>query len=233
MAIMADIFKLFDKIKKKEDVQPAGAPEFIVAGLGNPGDKYAHTRHNAGFMALDYIYEKFGISGEKPRFKALCRDGSVSGIRAVFLKPQTFMNLSGDSVAEVADFYKIPPERIIVISDDVNLAVGRVRIRPKGSSGGQKGLESIILRLNSDSFPRIRIGVGMPPRGYPMPDYVLGKILDAEKEDFFFSLGSTCEALKLILTDGTETAMSLCNGRAPAKAPAENDGGQSQGAAPM
>lgn len=224
--IMADIFKLFDKIRKKEDVPSAGAPEFIVTGLGNPGDKYAHTRHNAGFMALDYIYEKFGISGEKQRFRALCRDGSVAGIRAVFLKPQTFMNLSGDSVAEAADFYKIPPERIIVISDDVNLAVGRVRIRPKGSSGGQKGLESIILRLNSDSFPRIRIGVGTPPRGYPMPDYVLGRIPEDEREDFFFALGNACEALQLIFTDGTETAMSLCNGRAPEKASAEKDSGQ-------
>ena len=211
---MANIFDLFKQIEKKDDT--AGqAPEYIVAGLGNPDAKYHQTRHNAGFMALDYIYEKLSVTGEKSKFKSLYRDGTIAGKRVLFLKPQTYMNLSGDAVSEAAAFYKIPPEKIIVISDDVNLAPGRIRVRGKGSSGGQKGLENIILRLNSDNFPRIRVGVGAKPQGWDMADWVLGKIPEGDREDFFFALGSTCTALETLIKEGTDAAMSKCNGLVP------------------
>lgn len=212
---MADIFDLFKKIEKK-NTEPVGAPEYIVAGLGNPGAKYTHTRHNAGFMALDYIFEKMSItSSDRSKFKGLCRDGAVGGRRVMFIRPQTFMNLSGESVREAADFYDIPPERVIVLSDDVNLAVGRVRVRGSGSSGGQKGLENIILHMDSDKMPRIRIGVGSKPAGWDMADWVLGKIPEPDREDFFFALGTACEALELLISEGVEKAMGRCNGKTP------------------
>lgn len=211
---MANIFDLFKKIEKKDE-GAVGTPEYIVAGLGNPDAKYSQTRHNAGFMALDYIYEKLSVTGERSKFKSLCRSGVVSGKRVLFIKPQTYMNLSGDAVAEAAAFYKIPTEKIIVISDDVNLAVGRIRVRGKGSSGGQKGLENIILRMNSDSFPRIRIGVGAKPAGWDMADWVLGKIPPEDREDFFFALGTACTALEALVDKGAEFAMSKCNGKTP------------------
>lgn len=213
---MANIFDLFKKIEKKDDAV-GGTPEYIVAGLGNPGGKYHQTRHNAGFMALDYIYEKLSVNGEKSKFKSLCRDGVVAGKRVLFLKPQTFMNHSGDAVSEAAAFYKIAPENIIVISDDVNLAVGRVRVRGKGSSGGQKGLENIILRMDSDRIPRIRVGVGAKPAGWDMADWVLGKIPEDDREDFFFALGSACTALETLIRDGVDAAMGKCNGLVPPK----------------
>lgn len=210
---MADIFDLFKKIERQSE--SSGTPEYIVAGLGNPDAKYHQTRHNAGFMALDYIYEKLSVTGEKSKFKSLYRDGTVAGKRVLFLKPQTYMNLSGDAVSEAAAFYKIPAEKIIVISDDVNLAPGRIRVRGKGSSGGQKGLENIILRLGSDNFPRIRVGVGAKPQGWDMADWVLGKIPPADQEDFFFALGSACTALETLIRDGVDTAMGKCNGLVP------------------
>ncbi|MBE6709369.1 MAG: aminoacyl-tRNA hydrolase [Ruminococcaceae bacterium] len=213
---MANIFDLFKKIEKKDETA-GSAPEYIVAGLGNPGGKYHQTRHNAGFMALDFIYEKLSVNGEKSKFKALVRDGSVAGKRVLFMKPDTFMNLSGEAVSEAAAFYKIPPERIIVISDDVNLAVGRIRVREKGSSGGQKGLENIILRMGTDNFPRIRIGVGAKPQGWEMADWVLGKIPEGDREDLFFALGSACTALETLIRDGAEAAMGKCNGLVPPK----------------
>lgn len=216
---MANIFDLFKKIETKDE-GAVGTPEYIVAGLGNPDAKYRQTRHNAGFMALDYIYEKLSVTGERSRFKSLCRNGVVSGKSVLFIKPQTYMNLSGDAVEQAASFYKIPTENIIVISDDVNLAVGRIRVRGKGSSGGQKGLENIILRMNSENFPRIRIGVGAKPAGWDMADWVLGKIPPEDKDDFFFALGSSCTALEALICGGTDLAMSKCNGLTP---PAKTD----------
>lgn len=213
---MANIFDLFKKIEKKDDAL-VGTPEYIVAGLGNPGAKYHQTRHNAGFMVLDYIYDKFSVTGEKSKFKAHVRDGNISGKRVLFMKPDTFMNLSGDAVSEAAAFYKIPPEKIIVISDDVNLAVGRIRVRGKGSSGGQKGLENIILRMGTDEFPRIRVGVGAKPAGWGMADWVLGKIPEGDLEDLFFALGSACMALETLIRDGAQAAMGKCNGLVPPK----------------
>ena len=209
---MADIFELFRKIAKKDD-DALGAPEYIIAGLGNPGEKYAATRHNAGFMAMDYLSEKIGADVSKLRFKALTAITSIEGHKVLLMKPQTFMNLSGDSVREAADFYNIPPERVIVISDDVSLPVGRVRVRGQGSSGGQKGLENIILRMDSENIPRVRIGVGARPAEYDMKDWVLGKIPESDREPFFASLGFAYDAIPLILAGDIDGAMGKTNGR--------------------
>ena len=209
---MADIFELFRKIAKKDD-DALGAPEYIIAGLGNPGAKYAATRHNAGFMAMDYLSEKIGADVSKLRFKSLTAITSIEGHKVLLMKPQTFMNLSGDSVREAADFYDIPPERVIVISDDVSLPVGRVRVRGKGSSGGQKGLENIILRMDSENIPRVRIGVGARPAEYDMKDWVLGKIPESDREPVFASLGCAYDAIPLILAGDIDGAMGKTNGR--------------------
>ena len=153
-----DIFKALEKDKKeKTGLTP---PEFIIAGLGNPGTQYENTRHNCGFMAAETLADIYKTPLKRLRFKSLTGEISIGGKRCLVMKPTTFMNNSGDAVEEAAVFYKIPPERILVIYDDISLDVGRLRIRGKGSDGGHNGMKSIILRLNSDNFPRIRIGVG-------------------------------------------------------------------------
>ena len=208
---MTDIFDLFKKIEKKTDTSPKPV-SFIVAGLGNPGDKYQKTRHNAGFMALDVICEKYNFSINKLKFKALCGEADISGKRVLFLKPQTFMNNSGESLREAASFYKIPPENIIVIFDDISLDPGKIRIRKKGSDGGHNGIKSIIYHLNSDKFPRIKIGVGAKPHPeYDLADWVLGEIPSDLRETFVNSLKSASDALELMLDDNTEAAMAKFN----------------------
>ena len=189
---MSDIFELFKKIQSSQP-NDAGAPEFIVCGLGNPGKEYVYTRHNAGFLAMDVISQKCGIGELKQlKFKSLTAQVTIAGHRVLLMKPQTYMNASGEAVLEAANFYKIPPEKIIVLSDDTAQAVGRMRIRKSGSDGGQKGLRSIITLMNTDQFPRIRIGVGEKPnREYPMADWVLGKIPEADREKIFKILECT------------------------------------------
>ena len=210
---MADIFELFKKIASGRS-EPAGAVTHIVVGLGNPGDKYARTRHNAGFLAMDYIAEKYGLPKFRSRFKALVADGVIDTRRVLFMKPQTFMNNSGEAVREAADFYKIPPENIVVISDDVNLAPGFLRIRESGSDGGQKGLASIIEHMNSDKIPRMRIGVGAKPRpDYELADWVLGEIPQSDREAMFDALGRVADALPLVLAGKFADAASRYNGR--------------------
>jgi len=207
---MADIFDIFKRIAKKEitDTEPI---THLVVGLGNPGDKYAMTRHNAGFMAMSYLSQKENIEINKLRFKALTRDIYLDGVHCLLMLPQTYMNLSGEAVSEAARYYNIPTENIIVISDDVNLDVGKMRIRVKGSSGGQKGLGSIIEHLNSDNFPRVRLGVGLKPEDADMVDWVLGKIPKCDQESFYKIIENSYEAVKLILKGDTQKAMSKFN----------------------
>ena len=208
---MADIFELFKKIEKKTDNTPKPV-SYIVAGLGNPGDKYLKTRHNAGFMALDVICEKHNFSINKLKFKSLCGEADIAGVRVLFLKPQTFMNNSGEAVREAAAFYKIPPENIIVMFDDISLDPGKIRIRKKGSDGGHNGIKSIIYHLNSDKFPRIKIGVGAKPHPeYDLADWVLGEIPADLRETFVNSLKSASDALELMLKGEVETAMAKFN----------------------
>ena len=156
---MSNIFDLFKQIEKK-DAPAMGNLTHLVVGLGNPGDKYTFTRHNTGFLALDFIAEKCGVKVDRVRFKSLCADTRIGEHRVLLMKPQTFMNLSGEAVGDAADFYKIPPENIIVLFDDINFDVGAMRIRRSGSDGGHNGIKSIIYQLNSDAFPRVKIGVG-------------------------------------------------------------------------
>ncbi len=209
---MADIFELFKKIKT-DSVQESGAIEFIIVGLGNPGDKYTFTRHNAGFLCADYLSQKLSCPIKTLKFKSLYGTTSIGGHRVLLMKPQTFMNNSGEAVKEAADFYKIAPDHIIVISDDINLAPGRVRIRKNGSHGGQNGLKSIINHLGDDNFTRIRIGVGEKPNPeYPLADWVLGRIAKEDEEKMFSIFGVVHDALPLILDGKTDDAMGKCNG---------------------
>lgn len=209
---MADIFDLFKKIadEKKTD---SGNIEYLIVGLGNPGEKYTYTRHNAGFLAMDYISQKTCCKVNKVKFKALVGDCTIGGHRVLLMKPQTYMNNSGEAVREAADFYKIPADKIIVISDDVAQAPGRMRIRKSGSAGGQKGLNSIIVHLGSDQFTRIRIGVGEKPNPeYDMADWVLGKIPEEDQKKLFSIFGCVNDSLPLLLDGKIDDAMGKFNG---------------------
>ena len=210
---MASIFDLFRKIEKKRD-EPGGAPEFIVAGLGNPGREYIYTRHNAGYDAIDFIDREYGVECTASRFRALTADITVEGRRVLVMKPTTFMNNSGQAIREAASFYKIPPERIIVFCDDVNFDVGKMRIRESGSDGGHNGLRSIIEQLSSDAFPRIRIGVGKKPSpGYDLASWVLGKFPDEDMERLKDCLGAAPDICRKIVSGDVSGAMSIYNRR--------------------
>lgn len=205
---MSNIFELFDKIGSKSP-SASGKITHIVAGLGNPGDKYTFTRHNAGFLSLDFITQKLGIKLDKIKFKSLCGEATVSGNRVLFMKPQTFMNLSGEAVQEAANFYKIPSENILVLCDDVNFDVGIIRIRRKGSYGGQNGIKNIIEHLGTEEFPRIKVGVGKRPTpDFDMKDFVLSKFSDSEQKTLFSTFDSIYNSVMLILDGKIEEAMS-------------------------
>ena len=211
---MSDIFDIFKKIEKERDDKALAPITHLVVGLGNPGDKYFYTRHNAGFLAMDYISQKCGATVNKSKFKALVGEATIAGKRVLLMKPQTFMNLSGDAVKEAANFYKIPIENIIVLSDDVNLDVGRMRGRKNGSDGGQKGLRSIITRMGSDNFPRIRFGVGKKPHpDYDMADWVLGNLSEDDKKAIFECFVTGYEGLEKLLLGDVDGAMQVCNGK--------------------
>ena len=206
-----DIFDLFKKIEKPR--QAAGAPiSHILVGLGNPGNEYLTTRHNAGFMTLEYIAQKYGAKIDRARFKAITGECMIAGHRVLLMKPQTYMNASGEAVVEAAQFYKLDMDKIIVICDDINLAPGRIRVRKKGSDGGQRGLRSIITLTGTDEFPRIRMGVGAKPHpDYDLGDWVLGQIPKEDQEIFFAAMGRVADALPTILDGNFDKAMNLLN----------------------
>ncbi len=212
---MANIFDLFRKIEKRE-ASPMGAPTYLVVGLGNPGKEYASTRHNAGFLAIDHIASHAGAKIDRVRFKGLTGEGTLCGTRVLFLKPQTFMNLSGESVREAAAFYHIEPANIIVIYDDVTLDVGRLRVRGKGSDGGHNGMKSIIYQLNSDAFARVRVGVGKKPHpAYDLANWVLSAF-SAEELALLSKMFDTVErGVELLIKGDLATAMQVCNGAVP------------------
>lgn len=208
---MSNIFDLFKQIEKK-DAPAVGNLTHLVVGLGNPGGKYTFTRHNTGFLALDFIAEKCGVKVDRVRFKSLCADTRIGEHRVLLMKPQTFMNLSGEAVRDAADFYKIPPENIIVLFDDINFDVGAMRIRRSGSDGGHNGIKSIIYQLNSDAFPRVKIGVGKKPSpDYDLADYVLGTYSDADKKTLFSAFSRVYDGVELILSGQMDKAMNLYN----------------------
>ncbi len=207
---MADIFELFKKIGRREE--KVGPPEYLIVGLGNPGDRYEGTRHNAGFAALDYIAEKSSIRVRDLKFKALTGRGTLGGRPVMLMKPQTFMNLSGTSVKEASDFYGVPPEKIIVISDDVNFEPGRIRVRRSGSDGGHKGLHNVIYALSSDAFPRVRLGVGKKPDEYDMADWVLSRMNKEEAEALVSVFGNVSDSVTMIIEGKIDDAMGKYNG---------------------
>lgn len=175
---MSSIFDLFKKIEKKNDVLPVS---FIIAGLGNIGKQYEKTRHNIGFLAIDYIAERLGVKIDRVKFHATVCEATLGGVRVLLMKPSTLMNNSGIAVKEAADFYKIPPERVLILHDEISFDPGMIRIRRKGSAGGHNGIKSIIAHLGTEEFPRIKIGVGKKPSPeYDLVDFVLGKFPDAD-----------------------------------------------------
>lgn len=190
----------------------SGGVSWIVVFLGNPGPKYNGTRHNAGFMAADAAARKLGVSINKLRFKALTAETALGGEKVLLMKPQTYMNLSGEAVAQAAKFYKVPPEHIIVVSDEVALPIGKMRIRKAGSAGGHNGLKNIIQMLGTDQFPRIRMGVGAAPHpDYDMADWVLSTFKNQDAETMQELSERVLDALECYITDGAERAMNKFN----------------------
>ena len=186
--------------------------DFIIAGLGNPGSKYEMTRHNAGFLAVDLFAIKEGVSIKKLKFHSLVCDVKIGGKKCLLMKPQTFMNNSGDAIGEAARLYGIPPEKVIIISDDISLDVGKIRIKRKGSAGGHNGLKSIIAQLGTENFPRIKIGVGKKPSAdYDLVDWVLGRFPKALEADLKTALENTAAAIPLMVGGETDKAMNLFN----------------------
>ena len=185
---------------------------FLIVGLGNPGRQYEHTRHNAGFDVMDALAEKYNISISESGHKALFGKGMIGGQKVILAKPQTFMNLSGESVAELLHYYKIDPEEeLIIIYDDIALAPGKLRVRAKGSAGGHNGIKNIIANLGSSVFPRIKVGVGEKPKGYDLADYVLGKFSKEDRVLMEEGYDLACEASALIMQGAIDQAMNEYN----------------------
>ena len=191
----------------------AGPVDFIVAGLGNPGKQYEGTRHNAGFMALEALAERLGVPVTRVRFKSYCGEAVIGEKRALLLMPQTFMNLSGEAGCEAMRFYKLPPERVLVMMDDISLPVGVIRLRRKGSDGGQKGMRSIITLSGSDQFPRIKLGVGAKPHpDYDLAAWVLSRFTKEEAPGMVQAAHHAAEAAELIVQGRMEEAMNRYSG---------------------
>lgn len=185
----------------------------LIAGLGNPTPQYVGTRHNVGFEVVDLIANQYNIAVDTVKHKGLYGKGKIEGQSVILLKPMTFMNLSGESIAAVAKYYKILPEDIIVIYDDINLDVGRLRIRERGSAGGHNGIKNIIAHLGTDAFPRIRVGIGMKPSKMDLADYVLSRFSKEEQELMESGYERACKAAELMLADEVAKAMNEYNGK--------------------
>lgn len=199
---------------KKDKFASSNAPDFLIVGLGNPGSKYEFTRHNAGFLFMDLLSDKENAPINKIKFKGVLGEANIAGHRCLLLKPQTFMNNSGESVREVAAFYKIPPERVLVVFDDISLPCGKLRIRRKGTDGGHNGIKSIIYHLNSDAFPRIKLGVGEKPNPeWDLADWVLSGFKKDELVALREASDKALDAVSLIVDGNIDKAMETCNRR--------------------
>ena len=185
---------------------------WLIVGLGNPGEQYENTRHNVGFLVADELGERGSFPIQRLKFKALTNTAVISGQGALVMKPTTYMNLSGEAVGEAARFYKIPPSRVLVISDDVDLPLGKLRIRTGGSAGGHNGLKSVIQHLGADQFPRLKVGVGGKPHpDYDMADWVLGKLQGEDKRVMDEAVKRAADAVECFLKDGPQKAMNRFN----------------------
>ena len=191
----------------------SGGVDWLLVGLGNPGDQYENTRHNVGFMVADELAERHNIPVQRLKFRALTNTVTVGDRKVLLMKPVTYMNLSGEAVHEAAAFYKIPPEHILVVSDEVALAPGKLRVRRSGSAGGHNGLKNIIAHLGTDQFPRIRLGVGQKPHpDYDMADWVLGKFQGEDKKAVEAAVKKAADAAECLIREGVDKAMNQYNG---------------------
>jgi len=185
---------------------------YIIAGLGNPTGQYAKTRHNVGFDCIDALGARYGIAVNGKKHKAIYGKGMIEGQKVILAKPQTYMNLSGESVYDLINFYKVnPTNELIVIYDDISLAPGQLRIRKKGSAGGHNGIKNIIAHLGSQEFLRIKVGIGEKPRGWDLADYVLSSFSDSERDQVAAAITQSVEATAKIICDGVESAMNVYN----------------------
>ena len=190
---------------------------YLIAGLGNPTKEYDKTRHNAGFSVIDVLADRYRIDVSEKKHKALCGRGVIEGKKVLLLKPQTFMNLSGESIRAAADYYKIAPEEMVVIYDDISLEPGQLRIRLKGSAGGHNGIKNIIANLGTQDFPRIKVGVGAKPPRMDLADYVLSRFGAGEQKLMDEAFGEAAEAAVMMMTDGAERAMNHFNAKKKAE----------------
>ena len=188
-----------------------GAVSWLIVGLGNPGEKYEKTRHNMGFLTVDLLAEKLGVKLNKVKFKAAYNTAEFAGERCLIMKPQTYMNLSGEAVREAAQFYKIPADHVLVIYDDISLPVGKLRVRPTGSAGGHNGIKNIIAHLGTQDFPRVKIGTGAPADSDGMIDWVIGVPSQAERKILVEMFEKAIEASECIIEKGCQKAMNSFN----------------------
>ena len=203
---MSSIFDLFKKIEQKKD---AGPVSFIIVGLGNIGKQYEKTRHNAGFLAIDYIAESLGVKIDRVKFHSTVAEATIGGVRVLLMKPTTLMNNSGVAAGEAASFYKVSPEQVLILHDEISFDPGVIRIRRKGSAGGHNGLKSIIAHLGSEDFPRIKIGVGKKPSPeYDLVDFVLGKFPEADLKAISDRFPHIEAAVKDIVSGDIDGAMN-------------------------
>lgn len=186
---------------------------YIIVGLGNPDREYTATRHNIGFDAVTRIADDYHITLDMKKHKALCGKGYIAGHKVILAQPQTYMNLSGESVRELMGYYKVSEKEIIIIYDDISLDVGKLRVRPQGSAGGHNGIKSIIKHMGTQEFSRVRIGVGDKPKGWDLADYVLGRFTNEEEYAVREALKMTSRACEVIITEGVEAAMNQFNGK--------------------
>ena len=188
-----------------------GAVDWLIVGLGNPGQKYEHTRHNMGFLTVDLLAEQLNVKLNKVKFKSAYNIIRFGGQKCLVMKPQTYMNLSGEAVHEAAQFYKIPADHVLVIYDDVSLPVGKLRVRPTGSAGGHNGIKDIIAHLGTQEFQRIRVGVGEKPKDYDLAAYVLGHFAAEDRKKVEEAIAQAADAVGLMVQDRADEAMNLYN----------------------
>ena len=189
----------------------SSAVDWLIVGLGNPGEKYANTRHNMGFLTVDLLAEKLGVKLNKVKFKSAYNTVTFAGCKCLVMKPQTYMNLSGEAVREAVQFYKIPADHVLVIYDDISLPVGKLRVRPTGSAGGHNGIKNIIAHLGTQDFPRVKIGTGAPADAGEMIDWVIGVPSQAERKVLAEMFEKAIDAAECIITDGCQKAMNRFN----------------------